>query len=110
MTDIDIEQATKEFAHLLMKSSIYKEYSEQREKIRKQPEIYEKVNEFRQRNFELQNQAEDDNLLEKLESFEKEYEALRENPLVEDFLQAELAFCRMMQDVNMYLTTELDFE
>ena len=34
----------------------------------------------------------------------------RENPLVDDFLRAELAFCRMMQEVYVLLADEVDFE
>ena len=45
-----------------------------------------------------------------MEAFEQEYMKFRENPLVEDFLRAELAFCRMMQEVNILITAEIDFE
>ena len=34
----------------------------------------------------------------------------RENPVVDDFLRAELAFCRMMQEMYVLLTAEIDFE
>ena len=43
-------------------------------------------------------------------AFEQEYEKFRENPLVDDFLRAELAFCRMMQEVYVLLADEVDFE
>ena len=45
-----------------------------------------------------------------MDAFEKEYEKFRENPIVDDFLKAELAFCRLMQEINMIITEELDFE
>lgn len=45
-----------------------------------------------------------------MEAFEQEYAKFRENPLVSDFLRAELAFVRMMQDVNVLLASEIDFE
>ena len=47
---------------------------------------------------------------EEVDAFEKEYEKFRENPIVDDFLRAELAFCRLMQEVNTYITGELDFQ
>ena len=93
-----------------MTSDAYREYLYQREKIKKQPEIYEKVNEFRQRNFDLQNETDSEDMLDRMEAFEREYEKFRENPLVDDFLQAELAFCRMMQEVYVLLADEIDFE
>lgn len=110
MSDKEIIDAARRFAGTIMASDTYKEYLFQREKIKKQPELYEKVNEFRQRNFELQNETDGDELFDRVEAFEKEYEKFRENPFVDDFLRAELAFCRLMQEVNVLLAEEIDFE
>ena len=70
----------------------------------------ERIDEYRIRNFELQNSAYAEDLLDKMEAFEREYEKFRENPLVEGFLDAELAFCRMMQEIEVKLTEAVDFE
>ena len=110
MSDKEILEAARKFADQIMASETYKEYLYQREKIKKQPELYEKVNEFRQRNFDLQNETDEAELFDKLDAFEKEYEEFRENPFVDDFLGAELAFCRMMQDIYVLLANEIDFE
>lgn len=110
MSDKEIIEAVHQFAGTIMDSDTYREYLFQREKIKRQPDLYEKVNEFRQRNFELQNEAEGDDLFNRLEAFEMEYEKFRENPFVDDFLRAELAFCRMMQEVYVLLAEEIDFE
>ena len=110
MSDSDIMIAAKEFAETIQKSDTYQKYYFQREKIKRQPDSYDKVNEYRQKNFELQNSADNGDLFDRMEAFEKEYEKFRENPLVDDFLRAELAFCRMMQGINELLTTEIDFE
>lgn len=110
MSDSDIMIAAKEFAETIQQSDTYQKYYFQREKIKRQPDLYDKVNEFRRRNFELQNTADSEDLFDRMEAFEKEYEKFRENPLVDDFLRAELAFCRMMQNINELLTTEIDFE
>ncbi len=72
--------------------------------------MYDKVNEYRQRNFELQNETDSEELFDRMEAFEKEYEKLREDPLVDDFLRAELAFCRLMQEVDLLLAQAIDFE
>lgn len=110
MSDIQIEEATKKFAAYIQESDTYKEYHYQREKIKKQPELYEKVNEYRQKNFDLQNESDSEDLFDRMEAFEREYAKFRENPMVEDFLRAELAFCRLMQNINVWLTAEIDFE
>ena len=110
MSDKEIIEAARAFADQIMTSDTYRQYYYQREKIKKQPELYEKVNEFRQRNFDLQNETDSDDMLDRMEAFEREYEKFRENPLVADFLRAELAFCRMMQEVYVLLADEVDFE
>ena len=110
MIDSIVREATEYFVEEIRKSGIYKEYNLQKEKLKKQPELFAKVAEFRQKNFALQNSAQGDDLFEKLDAFEEEYEEFRANPLVDDFLRAELAFCRMIQEVNVWITAELDFE
>ena len=110
MSDSKIREAIKQFADTIMASDMYKEYLYQREKIKKQPDLYDKVNEYRQRNFELQNETDSEELFDRMEAFEKEYEKLREDPLVDDFLRAELAFCRLMQEVDLLLAQAIDFE
>ena len=110
MSDSEIMEAAKKFAAIIQETDTYKEYYNQREKVKKQPELYDKVNEFRQKNFDLQNESDSEDLFDRMEAFDQEYAKFRENPLVDDFLRAELAFCRMMQDVEILLGAEIDFE
>ncbi|MBD5514748.1 MAG: YlbF family regulator [Lachnospiraceae bacterium] len=110
MSDSEIMEAAKKFAAIIQETDTYKEYYNQREKVKKQPELYDKVNEFRQKNFDLQNESDSEDLFDRMEAFDQEYAKFREDPLVDDFLRAELAFCRMMQDVEILLAAEIDFE
>ena len=110
MSDSEIMEAAKDFAAIIQRSDTYQKYLIKREEIKKQPELYDKVNEYRQKNYDLQNESDSDDLFDRMEAFEREYSKFRENPLVEGFLKAELAFCRMMQDVNVLLAAEIDFE
>ncbi|MCM1386060.1 MAG: YlbF family regulator [Bacillus sp. (in: Bacteria)] len=110
MMDRMVKQATDYFVEEIRKSDIYKEYNLQKEKLKKQPDLFARVAEYRQKNFDLQANAQGDDLFERLDAFEKEYEEFRANPLVDDFLRAELAFCRMIQEVNVWITAQLDFE
>ncbi|MBD5484012.1 MAG: YlbF family regulator [Lachnospiraceae bacterium] len=110
MSDSEIMEAAKKFAAIIQETDTYKEYYNQREKVKKQPELYDKVNEFRKKSFELQNELDGEDLFDRMEAFDQEYAKFREDPLVDDFLRAELAFCRMMQDVEILLAAEIDFE
>ena len=44
------------------------------------------------------------------EALAEELERFREDPVVDDFFRAELAFCRMMQEVNLRVTEAIDFD
>ena len=47
---------------------------------------------------------------ERIEALAEELERFREDPVVDDFFRAELAFCRMMQEVNLRVTEAIDFD
>lgn len=111
MADEEIMQKTAmEFVRAVKESREYREYALQRDKLKKQPELYKKVNEFRQKNYMIQNKEDPDNMMDRMDELDREYEEIRENPIAEDFLDAETDFCRMMQDINMLVTKELDFD
>ena len=108
--DKKIAADTVKFVQSIKETETYQRYSAHLAKIKSEPELFDKVNEYRWRNYELQNTSQVDQLFDRMDAFEKEYEEFRENPLVDDFLDAELAFCRMMQDINVFITEELEFE
>ncbi len=110
MLEREIEIALNGLIANIKDSATYKEYQLQLARIKEYPEYYQKANEYRMRNYELQNMEQTDNLLEQIEAFAKEYESFRENPIVDDFLLAELAFCRMMQEITPRIMEEMDFE
>lgn len=106
-----IKEALDVFMAAVKDTSDYKNFCVQRDKIKAQPELKAQIDEFRLKNFELQNSDDSDGkLFEKLEQLEKEYASVRENPLVSDFLEAELALCRMVQQINLQVVSALEFE
>lgn len=110
MTEKDVMEAARRLAGIIRETDTYKEYVRCREIMRKQPELYAQVNEYRRKNFDIQNDSESSELFDRMEAFEREYREFRENPMVDDFLRAELALCRMVQEMNVLLTVEIDFE
>lgn len=105
-----VQEVALDFVKAVKQSVEYQEYEMQVAKIKRQPELYVKVNEFRQKNFVIQNTEKSDDIMDRIDELEQEYEELREIPLVEDFLEAETSFCRMMQEINILVTRELDFQ
>ncbi len=107
---LTLEKATDKYIEAVLASDTYVTYALQRDKLLKQPELYEQVKEFRIKNYMLQTRKEGDDLLNAIDDLQREYENLREIPLVDDFLEAELAFCRMMQQLNNKITAALEFD
>lgn len=104
----NVDRAVEQLITAILDSDTYREYDLQRNKVKQEPELKAQVDEFRRRNYELQNV--DNPSFDRLDSFEKEFEEIRENPLADDFLVAELAFCRMMQEINLRITAAMNFE
>ena len=107
---MEVQKALEQLAQAIKDSDIYREYRRQSEKVDNTGDMREKIDEYRVRNFELQNSVQTEDLLDKLDAFEREYEKFREDPLVEEFLDAELALCRMMQEIDVKLAEAMDFE
>lgn len=104
----NIDYATDEFISAILESEPYLNYRNELEKVKRVPGLKAQLDDFRKRNYEFQTSV--DNDFGKLDRFEKEYESIRENPLVMDFLEAEIDLCRMMQRINTRIVAGLDFE
>ena len=110
MTNEQIRAYAKEYAGRIQETDVYKKYCAERSRLKEYPDLYKKVNEYRQMTFDLHNNTDQEQLFDRMGAYEKEYESFRENPLVENFLQAELEFCRLMQELNILIMDHLDFE
>lgn len=104
----NIDNAVGQLIAAITESEIYQEYMTQLARVKEQPGLKAQIDDFRTRNYELQTGRDAD--FDKIKQFEKDNEDFRENPYVSDFLAAELAFCRMMQDINIRLLGAVHFE
>ncbi len=91
-----MDEALQTYIDMVLKSPEYLEYVRQRERVLAVPGLKAQVDEFRIRNYQMQ--VSRDMVFEKIEAFEREFADFRDNPIVDGFLAAELAFCRMMQE------------
>lgn len=99
-----------QFVENIKKTEEYESYNAQVLAIQKFPELMEQINSYRKENFEIQNRYEGDELYDKMDEFSNKYESFLENPRVNDFLQSETAFCRMMQEINVYIMEGINFQ
>lgn len=105
---IDIK--VKELTNAIVESKEYKDYIRNLEIIKKDPELYARVCEFRRRNFELQNTEVDENIYDGVMQFQNENSSIRKIDSVNDFLKSELCICRMLRDVNRSIMNEIDLD
>lgn len=103
-----LENAVVDLIGAIKDTEEYRKYVEQKEGLKQFPEFKTQIDEYRRRNFAMQ--MENSPAFEKIEQFEREYEGFREDRRVSDFLAAELAFCRMMQKMELRIIDSLDFE
>ena len=105
-----VDVKTAELAQAVADSEEYKSYLHYLEEIKKQPELYEKVCDYRRRNFELQNMDVNDNMFDEVMRFQMENSAIRKNALVNQFLKAELSVCRMLQDITRTISDNVELD
>ena len=105
-SSIDIK--TEELVQAILASEEYREYLECFAKIKEQPELYERVGDYRKRNFELQNMDVNDNMFDEVMRFQMENSAIRKNALVNQFLKAELSVCRMLQGITRTISDNVE--
>ncbi len=104
-----IREALDALLTAITESDEYKNYQDVKARIHEKPELEKRVNEFRKRNYHLQNQKNVD-LFDEMDKLEREKSRIYENPLAAEYLTAELAFCRVIQKINWEFVEKLDFE
>lgn len=104
----NMDEAIQEFINAIKGTKEYLDYTGEKNKVKQFPELKMQIDEYRRRSYELQ--SNDEIALQTMEQFEEEYADFRGIPMVEDFLAAELALCRLMQKVNLKVTESLEFE
>lgn len=103
-----LDRAVENLIGAIKDSEAYGKYMSALEAVKQQPELKQQIDEFRRENYVMQNTG--DMAFERIEQFEQAYSDFRENPLVSDFLAAELALCRQIQQINFNITEALNFE
>ena len=91
-------------------SQEYYEFIKIKEILELDPELLSRVNAFRNSNFKLQNEANRDELFRVTEQLNRESRELRSDPLVNAFLDAELALCKLMQRICKSLTEGIELD
>ncbi|MBR5420793.1 MAG: YlbF family regulator [Lachnospiraceae bacterium] len=108
MTEIDNELFT--LIEAVKHSNTFKEYDRCRIALKSDPELKARVDKYREENYLLQTSEDDGTLQDRIEAFARDNMELSEMPRVRAFLDAELALCRMLQEITDRVVRAIDFE
>jgi cell fate (sporulation/competence/biofilm development) regulator YmcA (YheA/YmcA/DUF963 family) len=89
----------------MKEDSDYIRYLQLEEELKRDQELKKKVDEFRLRNFYLQES--DVDLYDAVDDMDREFRELRKIPIVNAYLDAELSVCRMIQRVMGTISREI---
>ncbi len=105
-----LDTAVKTLIDAIKDTQEYQCYQLNAKVVKKNTEMKAKVDELRSLSYMLQNIPKSDKTPEDEERLEEQFESLCEDSRVNDFMQAEIDFCRMFQDIMMQITQEINFE
>ena len=108
MEDEILEKA-EELRDLILNSEEYTQFQQYRERLIKEEELYRKVNEFREKNFELQITGDSANA-SLVDHLSQQYSSVLEKPVVNEYMQAELILCRKLQLMYRIITEKIDLD
>lgn len=105
-----VDELAAQLAAAVLESEEYKNFLRCRTEIKKNPQLYQAVNELRRHNFELQNSEDVVDMYDEVTKIYDRYAYIRTNIVANQFLRAELSVCRMIQDIQRRLLEDLDFD
>lgn len=105
-----VEMCAQNLVWAIRDSEEYQHFCKIRDKIKEQPELREQLNKFRIHVFDIQNSPEPLDMYDEQKKLYRDYEEFRKNPLVNEFLQAELRVCRMLQKITLDIAGAIDLD
>lgn len=105
-----IEDRTEALVEAIQESSEYREFCAVKDKVGENPELREKINAFRRQVFDTQNSKEPLDMYGEMERIGREYEEIRQEPLVDEFLLNELKVCRILQKITFEVIRAVDLD
>lgn len=98
-----------ELSRAVLESEVYKRYVKAKKMLEDTEELYVRVNEYRHRNFVIQNST-SNNRTDELRELESEYKDILKNTTVREYLNAELLLCRTVRKINEIIVEGIDMD
>lgn len=103
-----VDERADMLAQAVIESEEYKQYMKVKREVEQNEILCQKIDEFREKSFRLHTSLQGEELYNAMENFERENSAFRKDPLVNQFLAAELALNRMIQRVEKKVIDAID--
>ncbi len=103
-------KATDKYIAALQKTEEYINYCEVKERAKEDENLWRQLCDYRWNRYEFQTMTSAEELFDRVDAFERDYREWKKDPRVMAFLDAELAFCRMMQESNLRIIDAMQFE
>ncbi len=94
----------------LQECETYRIYLEKKKELDQAPEKRRIVNAFRKRNFDFRSSRYTENYNQVLDQLATDMEEIREDRVIDEFLAAELALCRLIQDLFNDIMASIDMD
>ncbi len=91
-------------------SEEYRQYVSTMQRVKENQELYQAMNSFRRRNYELQSYDDGVNRYQEIHNLALEYEKVLRNPIVNEFLVAEQILSRKLSEVYETIVEDLEFD
>lgn len=95
---------------MILESEEYRGYCRTLAKVRENGELYNAMNSFRRRNYELQRYDDGINRYHEVNKLALEYEKVLRHPDVNAFLVAEQILSRQMQEIYSLITKDMELD
>lgn len=106
----NVEIYTLALIRVIRDSDDYKAFEAAKRKVAADPALKTQIDDYRKACYLLQNTGDDATLYDRTRDFYEQYKEFRQNPLVEQYLSAELAVCRMLQHIATRVVEEVDLD
>ncbi len=105
----DLTNLEKTVIDAIRETEEYKNYIAISAVVKKDPALYARLMELREKNFSIQQSNEED-LMDLMDALTNEYEDVINNATVSDYLSFEAEYCRLVQGFMHELTEGLEFD
>lgn len=105
----DLSELNRTVLESIKQTEEYRVYLYKLKELKNDENLYIRVNEMREKNFLLQ-QANSEEVYDLMDALTNEYEDVINIELVSEFLEAEAALCRLIQNFNRELIEGLEFD